>query len=63
MTTQTTTPRLMTVRAAAKWLSLGESTVYALVASGELPSISIGRAKRLDIQDLERWLESRKRAA
>jgi excisionase family DNA binding protein len=56
------TPRLMSVRSAAKWLALGESTVYAMVASGEIPHVAVGRAKRLDIRDLETWIEHRKRA-
>lgn len=64
-TMQQTTPTLLvTIRAAAKMLSLGESTVYALVASGNLPYISIGRAKRIAMRDLETWIEqARKRAA
>lgn len=54
---------LVTVRGAARILSLGESTVYAMVASGELPHIQVGRAKRVAIADLERWIEqARKRA-
>jgi excisionase family DNA binding protein len=56
-------PRLMTVRSAAKWLALGESTVYAMIAGGELPHIRVGRAKRIDIRDLEAWIENRKQAA
>jgi excisionase family DNA binding protein len=59
----TIAPRLMTVRAAAKWLALGESTVYAMVASGEIPHVPVGRAKRIDIRDLEAWIEHRKQAA
>jgi excisionase family DNA binding protein len=53
----TTAPMLVTVRAAAKILALGESTVYGLVASGELPFVRVGRAKRLAVRDLEQWIE------
>jgi excisionase family DNA binding protein len=60
---QPITPRLMSVRSAAKWLELGQSTVYAMVASGEIPHVAVGRVKRIDIRDLEAWIEHRKRAA
>jgi len=53
----------MSVRSAAKWLALGESTVYAMLASGELPYIAVGRAKRIDTRDIETWIEQNKRSA
>jgi excisionase family DNA binding protein len=62
-TPQPLTPRLMSVRSAAKWLALGESTVYAMLASGELPYIAVGRAKRIDTRDIETWIEQNKRSA
>ena len=52
------TPQLLlvTVKAAAKILSLGESTVYAMVASGDLPYVAVGRAKRIAMSDIEAWI-------
>ena len=55
---------LVTIRAAAKLLSLGESTLYAMVASGEIPYVPVGRVKRIAVTDIETWIDqSRKRAA
>jgi excisionase family DNA binding protein len=60
MTTMTSQPSLapllVTIRAAAKILALGESTVYAMVASGELPHVAVGRAKRITITAIEEWI-------
>ena len=50
------TPVLLTVRAIAKMLSLGESTVYAMLANGELPYVAIGRSKRVALRDVETWI-------
>jgi excisionase family DNA binding protein len=57
------TPLLVTVRGAAKMLALGESTIYEMIASGELPYVPVGRAKRVALRDLEAWVESRKARA
>lgn len=47
---------LVTVKAAAKMLSLGESTVYAMIASGQLPYIAVGRVKRIAMSDIDAWI-------
>ncbi len=39
-------------------LSLSRSTVYQLIASGELKSIRLGRAIRIPVKSLEEWIES-----
>jgi excisionase family DNA binding protein len=41
-------------------LSLGRSSVNALVWAGEIPSIRIGRSRRVALGDLESWIEIRK---
>lgn len=42
-----TSPELLTVKGAATALSVGRSTIYDLMNSGELPSIRIGSARRI----------------
>jgi excisionase family DNA binding protein len=38
---------------------LGRTTVYALIRSGELPVVRIGRAVRIPRPALECWIEAR----
>ena len=40
-------PLLLSIPAAAAMLSLGRTTVYSLIASGELEAVSIGRSRRV----------------
>jgi excisionase family DNA binding protein len=47
---------LLTVPEAARRLSLGRTIVYELIASGELPSLKIGRARRIPAIALEQWV-------
>jgi excisionase family DNA binding protein len=42
---------------AFKAMSIGRSTGYALIASGELPSVRIGRAVRVPVGALKQWIE------
>nr|WP_223843268.1 helix-turn-helix domain-containing protein [Amycolatopsis methanolica] len=55
-------PRLLlTVEQAAERLALGRTGVYALVKSGELASVTIGRIRRIPadaLDDFVRGLES-----
>jgi excisionase family DNA binding protein len=44
---------------AARVLSLGRSKLYELLASGELPSVKIGRATRIPAASLRDWVERR----
>jgi len=55
------TPLLVRVEEAARILSLGRSTVYELMASGELPSITIGTARRIPLVALQEWVTGRTR--
>ena len=55
-TTTTTTPLLVRVEEAARMLSLGRSTVYELIASGQLPSITIGKSRRVPVEALKQWI-------
>ena len=47
---------LLKVNEVADALSLGKSKAYELVASGEIPSIRIGRAVRVRPEDVRQWL-------
>ncbi|MFE2129823.1 helix-turn-helix domain-containing protein [Streptomyces amritsarensis] len=44
---------LCTVAMAAELLSLGRSTVYELMAAGELPFVKVGRARRIRRSDVD----------
>ncbi len=50
-------PLLLRVEAAAALLSLGRTKMYALIASGEVPVIRIGRSVRVPAAGLHRWVE------
>jgi excisionase family DNA binding protein len=46
----------LTVEEAARRLGVGRTTMYALVASGEVPSVQIGRLRRVPAQALDTYL-------
>ena len=50
-------PLLLTVKMAAARLSVAESTLYLLVTSGELESITIGRARRIPMDALTAYID------
>lgn len=53
-------PRLLLrIDEAARLLGLGRSKAYELVASGELPAVRIGRARRIPVAGLQAWVERR----
>ena len=56
--------RLLTVAEAAQFLGCSETNVYALIDSGDLPFVCIGRRKgyRLDRLDIEAFIERRKQS-
>lgn len=58
---------LITVKQAAKMLTVSPSLVYALVADGTLPAVRMGTGRgtiRLEDEDVRRYLEAtRARAA
>jgi excisionase family DNA binding protein len=57
---------LLTVAEAAEALGLGKSKAYAEIAAGRLGSVTIGRARRVPVTELEsyvrRLLEEQERA-
>jgi excisionase family DNA binding protein len=51
--------RLLTPEEAARWLGVGRSTLYELLAAGEIPSIRIGRCRRIPSWELRRFIEEK----
>ncbi len=52
-------PRLLSVRAVAEATTLPASTIYTLLARGDIPAVHVGRGVRIRESDLIRWIESR----
>ncbi|WP_457029216.1 helix-turn-helix domain-containing protein [Kitasatospora sp. P5_F3] len=53
----------LTVEEAARRLGVGRTTMYALVASGEIPSVTIGRLRRVPAEGLKEYIAARSQAA
>jgi excisionase family DNA binding protein len=49
-----------TIETLAQYLSLSERTVRDMLKSGEIPSYKIGGARRIDPDDVDRFLEARR---
>jgi excisionase family DNA binding protein len=52
----TPTKLLLTVNEASLVLSISRSKFYGLLNSGHLPSVHIGRSRRIRIKDLEEFV-------
>ena len=55
--------RLLKISDCQHLLGLSRSTVMSLIASGDLPSLTIGRSRRVAQSSLTRWLEEREAAS
>jgi excisionase family DNA binding protein len=56
----TGTPALLvTVEEAARLLACGRTFAYSLVLSGELPTIKLGRLRRIPVTELHRYIAGR----
>ncbi|MFF2144424.1 helix-turn-helix domain-containing protein [Kitasatospora sp. NPDC058190] len=53
----------LTVEEAARRLGVGRTTMYALVASGEVPSVTIGRLRRVPAEALKEYVAARTQTA
>jgi excisionase family DNA binding protein len=51
-------PVLLTVPQVAQALQVNRNKVWALVGSGELPSVRIGRSVRVPVSALEEWVRT-----
>jgi excisionase family DNA binding protein len=43
----------------AETLRIEQSKIYELIATGELPTIHVGRAVRISVSTLQKWVEAR----
>ena len=50
---------LLRIPEAAETLGLGRTKIYELIAIGELPTIRVGRAVRISVSTLQKWVEER----
>lgn len=46
---------LLTVREASELLHIGRSQMYSMIRTGEIPSVTIGRARRIPAHALRSW--------
>jgi excisionase family DNA binding protein len=53
-------PLLVSVQNAARLLAVGRTTVYELIASGELETIRIGRSRRVPLVALQAFVMRRR---
>ena len=51
--------RLVTLPEAARFLCVSRGTLYDLLTSGQLPSVHIGRARRVPMGELRRFVRER----
>lgn len=58
-----TNTQLLTPAEAAEHLAIGRTTVYALMASGEIPTVKIGRSRRIRPEALDAFIERAAEAA
>jgi excisionase family DNA binding protein len=56
-------PYMLRVCEVAAILKISESKVYAMIASGELPSLTFGRSRRVKRDTLFAWIAERERQA
>jgi excisionase family DNA binding protein len=47
---------LLTVVQAAQYLQISRSSLYRLIASGQLPTVRIGRSRRVCREDLDAFI-------
>jgi len=53
------TEYLMSTEDLAKFLGLGRTRTYELLSSGAIPSVRIGRLRKVRRTDVDRFVESR----
>lgn len=61
MTVELNDRSMLTVREVMRRLGLKERTVRELLATGELPSVKIGGARRVETAELEAFIAARRR--
>ena len=51
----------MTVRDVAGFLAVDEKTIYRLAQQGKLPGFKVAGTWRFQLQDIQGWIDERKR--
>lgn len=49
--------RLLRIEEAADWLALSKRKTYELLSRGEIPSVYIGRSRRITVAALQQFVE------
>jgi excisionase family DNA binding protein len=55
-----TNPLLVSIDSAAERLAIHRSLMYLLIQRKEIASLKIGRARRIELAELERYVQSRR---
>ena len=55
------TDQILTLKEVAAYLKLAEKTAYKLAADGGLPGFKVGGSWRFKWEDIERWIEDKKK--
>lgn len=59
-------PRVLTAQDIADYLRVGRKRVYELMSikpqAGGIPSFSVGRSRRVEKREFEKWLDRQKQA-
>ena len=50
---------LLRIPEVAETLGIGRTKIYELIATGELPTVRFGRAIRVSVTTLQKWVEER----
>ena len=50
---------LLRIPEVAETLGIGRSKIYEIIARGELPTVRVGRAVRISVTTLQKWVEER----
>ena len=50
---------LLRIPEVAETLGIGRTKIYEMIATGELPTVRVGRAVRISISTLQKWEEER----
>lgn len=52
---------IMTIKEVADYLKLNEKTAYRLTSEGKIPGFKVGGSWRFHKQDIDQWIEEKKR--
>lgn len=61
MNRDTERDRLMTLQDVAEYLQVKERTIYQWAQKGDIPAFKLGNVWRFKRQDIDLWIEERKR--